>query len=366
MAHDMFASVQPATDLKSWVVTSLSPIVAQNPDFELRNLFHQSHRIFDEIVAKQFPRWVVTFSGGKDSTLTTILAADYVASLDDPPALEVVYADTLQEIPQMRASAGKMMQFLGHLGEIVGVRIKVHVVTPALEDRFWVRMIGRGYPPPKPRFRWCTHRLKIKPSEPHVYSGRQTAVLTGVRLGESPKRTARLNASCTTGGECGQDFWIREEGKRSEVTYFAPILTWRTCKVWDFLHFVAPAAGWPTGGLVSLYGDTTLRFGCWNCSLVERDRTMEELSRKLPETPLAQLLEFRNLMVEDAARRQNRLMRNGHVGPLSMEYRRELLSKLLTLQKRVGMEIVTDEEIAEIKRLWKTQAPLVARLPRAA
>ena len=37
------------------------------------------------------------------------------------------------------------------------------VATPRTEDSFFVKVIGRGYPPPTNKFRWCTDRLRIRP-----------------------------------------------------------------------------------------------------------------------------------------------------------------------------------------------------------
>src|SRR5260370_830937 len=42
--------------------------------------------------------------------------------------------------------------------------IEPRLLYPKLEESFWVNLIGRGYPAPRPQFRWCTERLKIKPS----------------------------------------------------------------------------------------------------------------------------------------------------------------------------------------------------------
>ena len=46
--------------------------------------------------------------------------------------------------------------------------IKPHKLTPEVENTFWVNLIGRGYPAPRNKFRWCTERLKIKPSNKFI------------------------------------------------------------------------------------------------------------------------------------------------------------------------------------------------------
>lgn len=347
------------------LVRPLSKLVRTFPDNELSELFDGTRRALDRVYEGAFDRWVVPFSGGKDSTLTVILVSDYLAAQERPPKLVVVYADTLQELPQMRRTAESMLVFLQSIGRSAKLNLEAHTAIPALKDRFWVNLIGRGYPPPGPIFRWCTERLKIWPTKPYIDTGENTAVLTGVRLGESAHRTGRLVASCRTGGECGQDVWMRQESPGSCVSYFAPILKWRTCKVWDFLHLVAPDAGWPTGDVYELYGGTTLRFGCWNCSLVTRDRAAESLIAKEPGSGLSTLNALRESIIIGAKDPRNRLMRNGHLGPLSMEFRHSLLDRLLDAEASTGLVLITSDEVAEIRRLWEVLGPSVSKLKRA-
>lgn len=342
----------PAVSVGGEATGSLAEVLAGHRDRELRELFGKSQRVFDEIASRGLARWVVTFSGGKDSTLTALLAVDYLSGMNEPPRLDVVYSDTRMEVPAMREAAGSFIDFLGQFARERKLPIHASIVEPAVENRFWVRMIGKGYPPPKPRFRWCTRRLKIEPASRFVNTGEPTAVLTGVRYGESKDRTGRLVASCTSGGECGQDYWAEKGPRGSNITYFAPIIDWRTCKVWDFLHFVAPLAGWPTQDVYALYGDTTLRFGCWTCTLVRRDKTVEALVARDPKSPLAALHQFRNDILTESALTKNRLRRRGHLGPLRLEFRQDLLRRLRTLSEETSLDLISLEEEREIRRLW--------------
>lgn len=36
--------------------------------------------------------------------------------------------------------------------------------TPKLDETFWINVIGKGYPVPNNAFRWCTDKLKIRPT----------------------------------------------------------------------------------------------------------------------------------------------------------------------------------------------------------
>jgi DNA sulfur modification protein DndC len=346
-------------------VGSLSVALGNHPDKELQALFEKSQRAFDEIASRHFPRWVVTFSGGKDSTLTALLAADYLSQIGgERPRLDVVYSDTLMEIPAMRKAAGSFLRYMRQFSKEHDLPIQVRIVRPKVEDRYWVRMIGKGYPPPKPKFRWCTRRLKITPAAPFVNTGKPTAVLTGVRYGESAQRTGRLVASCTNGGECGQDYWAARGPRGSNITYFAPVIDWRTCKVWDFLHFVAPEAGWPTQDVFALYGDTSLRFGCWTCTLVRRDKTVESLIEREPGSSLEQLHEFREFIWEESKKPENRLVKNGHLAGLTVAFRRELLSRLRELERETDRRLISDAEVSTIRSMWRAALRDGARTSR--
>ena len=67
-----------------------------------------------------------------------------------------------------------------------------------MTDTFWVNLIGRGYPAPRPKFRWCTERLKIKPSNAFirdmVRSHGEAILVLGTRKAESSGRSHRMTA----------------------------------------------------------------------------------------------------------------------------------------------------------------------------
>jgi len=77
-----------------------------------------------------------------------------------------------------------------------GCRITPHKLTPEIEDSFWVNLIGKGYPAPRLKFRWCTERLKIKPSNKFirevVRSSGEAILVLGTRKAESALRAANM------------------------------------------------------------------------------------------------------------------------------------------------------------------------------
>lgn len=305
-------------------------------------------RLVDE---KGLDHWVVMFSGGKDSTTSLLVAIEAIRQGAAATRLDVVLADTLVEIPTVAQYA---RQFLDELA-VVGLTINKHLVTPDIEQSFWVCMLGRGYPPPHRNFRWCTTKLKMKPAEValgHLIQPGRTVFITGVRFGESDARDIRLHAACSRGGECGQGLWFERSG-RFGATYAGPISLWRECDVWDFLNYVAPSWGHRTDQLSKLYLFPTMRFGCWTCTVVRRDKAMEGICKTPGGERYLPLVRFRDLLIETAGVAENRVTRpNGAKGRLSLAARRELLTTLLDVQERVGFSLISDAELDLIKKHW--------------
>ena len=68
------------------------------------------------------------------------------------------------------------------------------------------------------------------------------------------------------------------------------------------------------------------------------------------------LLEFRHWLHElrDNEQMREKKKRNGAdgLGPFRLEVRREILNRLLNIQKLVGEELISNREIGEIKKIW--------------
>jgi len=81
---------------------------------------------------------------------------------------------------------------------------------------------------------------------------------------------------------------------------------------------------------------------------------METLTSLAEWSHLSPLLEFRNRVIEICRDPQSREMRpDGVPGRLKLSLRKQLLSELLRLEDRLGMRLLTAEEIATIKVLWQ-------------
>src|ERR1041384_1252348 len=154
--------------------------------------------IRDLYLADDVP-WIIGYSGGKDST--AILQLTWLALADLPveqrqKTVHVISNDTLVENPIVASWVTNSLKVMEETAKKQGVPIHPHRLTPRTEDSFWVNLIGKGYPAPRHKFRWCTERLKIKPSTAFItgivkQSGEAILVL-GSRKAESQARAKAM------------------------------------------------------------------------------------------------------------------------------------------------------------------------------
>jgi DNA sulfur modification protein DndC len=337
--------------------TNKVPLEPESAGFLAR--LAESASVLEAVINKGYTNWIITFSGGKDSTTTLIVALETALRLSQIERIDVVYSDTRLEVPIIRQYALSFLEYITKSQRFANLPLKSHVLYPAIDESFWTCLLGKGYPPPHQRFRWCTRRLKIQPVANALMSFIQpnrTVILTGVRFSESQHRNARLHQSCRRGGECGQGLWF-QYSSRHQVAYLAPIVDWKECDVWDFLQFYAPALGYPTKQLEeSVYNGRDTRFGCWMCTVVRQDKAMEKITSRPQWSHLRPLLDFRQRVIELTRAIESRVLRSdGKPGRLTLEMRQRLLREVLELQTAVGMEIVSHDEIEAIRKYWEKE-----------
>lgn len=317
---------------------------------------------------ERYKHWCIAYSGGKDSSATVTFVAWALREglIPRPESLTVLYADTRMELPPLQQTALRMLAQLRTVG------IDARVVLPAMDDRFFVYMLGYGVPPPKNRFRWCTPQLKVEPMMNALKGLRESAgqkllSITGVRLGESAARDARIALSCSKdSGECGQG-WFQVATDESIADTLAPIVHWRLCHVFDWLYFETERHGYPDVlSIASVYGEDDVRTGCVGCNLASRDNALERLVKQPQWEHLRPLLELKPLYREltKAKRRLRKseieIRKDGEIsknvqrlGPLTMEARAYGLDKVLDIQQRSGMDLVNSDEEARIREMWR-------------
>ena len=344
--------------------------------------------------------WVIGYSGGKDST--AVLELVWLAVRDLPiekrqKPIHVVSTDTLVEQPivaawvvashaKMRTSAGEQQ-----------MPVIPHRLTPETKDTFWVNLMGKGYPAPRKKFRWCTERMKIYPSNKFIRemvrkSGEAILVL-GTRKAESQRRQRTMEKHEQTRARRFAEPRERltPNTKLPNSLVYTPIEDWTNDDVWLFLMQVKNPWGHTNKSLLTMYqgasedGECPLvldsstpscgdsRFGCWTCTVVDKDRSMEAMIKNDEEKVwMTPLLELRNELGDfgkDRGRRDYRRM-NGRVqlfhdsnipGPYTKKSREYWLRRVLAAQmevRRLGppemqeIELVSLAELQEIRRIW--------------
>ncbi len=309
---------------------------------------------------------VVAYSGGKDSTYLLHRVIELLTEMQTNP-LAVVYADTMIENPVIHNHA---MQFLNKLKvycDAVGIEAQILVAKPEVKNTYWVNVIGKGYPLPNFRFRWCQDKLKIKPIKKVLSSFSTGFMLVAVRMDESTARKTSLSKRLNS-----------IELERNHLRVFAPIYDITENEVWEFLVQNKAPWGEPYENVVNLYktarGECPLipeknrfrsgcgmRFGCWVCTVIKEDRTLKNQAEH--DEVLRKLYDFRNWLVEFCYRLENRLpiRRDGREavngkGVLTVQARQRILEELQKLEKATGMQLLTLEELKEIKRVWLQDA----------
>jgi len=191
-------------------------------------LAHTIPRIIAAYKADHEP-WVVSYSGGKDSTAIVKLVFQsllWVRTRHKP--VTVIYCDTGVEIPMAAALARKALNGLEKEAGAFDLPIYTKVVSPPLNERFFVKVIGRGYPPPTDKFRWCTDRLRIDPVTRFLESQKLSSatVVLGVRESESATRQLTLSENKTNSRS-----WKHQRGQDNR-RLFMPIVDYSVSDVW--------------------------------------------------------------------------------------------------------------------------------------
>ena len=353
--------------------------------------------IYDEIrdVYKRYPQpWVIGYSGGKDSTAVLQLVWNAIKEL--PPEerqkpIFVIASDTKVETPVIVDYIDNTLRRVNEAAQAQGMPFSAEKVVPTVNDSFWVNLIGRGYPAPTSRFRWCTERMKINPAnrfiEQKVAQYGEVIMILGVRKTESSTRMQLMSTYQVKG------HLLRRHSSLRGAYVYAPVADFSTDDVWTYLLQVPSPWGSNNRDLAALYRnasagecplviDTTTptcgnsRFGCWVCTVARRDTSMEALIDNGEEW-MEPLLEFREwLMTTTEPERKHEFRdirgRDGRVvfkkdGTLAartykLDVSKIMLEKVLRAQKAVRKDgpdsdivLISGEELFEIRRIWRIE-----------
>lgn len=347
------------------------------------NLAHLENEIIDQYLHDDNPDrpWIIGFSGGKDSTLLLHLVWNALRKIDSVLLIRPVYVvcnDTLVENPKIASFIETTLKKIEEAANLQSLSmIRVVRTAPRLEDTFWVNLIGKGYPAPNKFYRWCTDRLKINPTTRFITEQLTekggAIILLGTRSDESSARAASIKKHEVRGKR------LRKHLLPNTYVY-APIKDILIEEVWQYLlQNPAPWGGShrnlitlynnATGGDCPLVIDTTTpscgqsRFGCWVCTVVKKDKSMDALIDNGEEWMIP-LQEIRDFLVETRdnpetyreKRRRDGTEKENMWGPYKMEVRVEILRRLLAAQQEIQqterIELLTHQEMILIQYHW--------------
>ena len=340
--------------------------------------------------------WVIGYSGGKDSTCALQLIWRVVRALPEGERRKPIFvlsSDTLVETPIIVNHIDDTLAAINAAAADQKMPITAQKVVPAISDSFWVNLIGRGYPAPSKRFRWCTERLKIDPANAFIMNRvaeyGEVVMVLGVRSAESATRAQVMSLHKIDGTT------LSRHSTLPGAFVFTPIEAFSVDDVWAFLLQNPSPWGSENRDLLAMYRSAQAsecplvvdkqtescgnsRFGCWVCTVVTKDKAMEAMIDNGEEW-LEPLLDLRDELAETQNPDRKREFRDfkrrdGSVtfvgdseisipGPYLFTYRKELLRKVLEAQKQVNTKappgektvLIQVEELREIRRIWRSE-----------
>lgn len=319
-----------------------------------------------------FPKTAyVGYSGGKDSSaVLTLMAAALIKDSAHSLNLTVIYCDTGVENPVVDRFAKSSLEGISEEAKSLGLNLSTRVIEPDLNNSFFVRIIGRGYPPPTNSFRWCTKDIRIRPFKTFLASAPPPVLISiGSRMGESQQRDRSMSGARRS-NEAVSFYQDQREGF-PQAKLFLPIIDFTVSDVWTTLMqgSVFKSIDWRL--LLKIYRDGSGecpsirdlkdkpcakgRFGCWSCTVVRRDKSGESLVAA-GYKELEPFLEFRQWLKEirnDPSIRC-RFRRSGKIGPgpFTLAGRARILEKLQELEFRIDKNVLTAAQLSQISELW--------------
>lgn len=358
--------------------------------------------------------WVIGYSGGKDSTAILQLVwqalQELAAEKKAHKKVHVISTDTLVENPIVALWVTRSLKQMEAAVKEQGIPLEAHRLTPAVNDRFWVNLIGRGYPAPRYKFRWCTDRLKISPSNNFIKSvvqnNGEAILVLGTRKAESSTRSATMEIYENRADNTRRAAGLSVNKDLDRVWVYTPIADWSNDDVWQYLMQVKNPWGFKNQDLLTMYQGATedgecplvvdkstpscgdSRFGCYVCTMVGEDKSMAAMIQNDTEKEwMFPLLSLRSeidindsnrlkkgiKIQADKERRDFRRMNGSltiHIneygadlvrGPYRQKFREYMLRKVLEAQLKVqqigpeevkNLELLTIEDLEAIRRLW--------------
>lgn len=340
--------------------------------------------------------WIIGFSGGKDSTalLTLVWIALQRIKTNSPYPYQlrrpvyVVCNDTMVENPIISSYVEDVLAKISEAARNEGLPIIVKKTTPRLDESFWINVLGKGYPVPNNTFRWCTDKLKIRPTSnfllEQIDEKGEAIVLLGTRYDESSTRERSMRKHEIEGKR------LSKHNTTANTYVYAPIKELMLEEVWYLINAIPSPWGFDNSILFQIYSDASAddyecptvitnkehsscgqsRFGCWTCTVVKKDKSMSALIEN-GQNWMSPLLDFRNSLQDERNLHEHRMpKRKGgqdavseegrNYGPYWDWYRAKKLKQLLEIQKdlqkdKPHVNLITNQELIAIQVIWSRE-----------
>jgi DNA sulfur modification protein DndC len=381
---------------------------------ELNDWIEEYNDELRELYLRDNIPWVLMSSFGKDSVLLTSLVWDMLSSLPKElrtKTVHIVTSNTLVEIPSLVIYVNLNVERLRNAAYEQELPIEVHLAEPRMENRFFRQVLGKGNPPPtaSSRFRFCTDKLKIQPTDEIVswimnqtfnFTSHDVIMLLGARNEESVNRKKSIKKFTIDESK------FSRHAVHKRVLVYLPIKYLSTDDVWTYI-LQKFKFGWGVEAreIIQLYegssGECPItmpdgkqskscgssRFGCWTCGLSGKKDKMLINQIDKGEESLLPLLIWKGLLLDvrnDARyrlpirRREKRRLEKlreqyervhfeieisenitdqwqYELGSITIWARRELLEALLYAQKVSGLYLIQEEEISAILDCWREE-----------
>jgi DNA sulfur modification protein DndC len=337
--------------------------------------------------------WIIGFSGGKDSTvLLTLVWKALLKVREDMPfpfqlrrPVYVVCNDTMVENPIITEYVDEVLTQIEKEARNQNLPIFVKKTIPKIESTFWVNLLGKGYPVPNNSFRWCTDKLKIRPTssfiEEQINTNGEAIILIGTRSSESATRARSIKKHEVKGRR------LTKHPNHYNTLVYSPIKDLLLEEVWYIINAFPSPWNYDNSKLFKIYANASAddyecptvvtdkshkscgqsRFGCWTCTVIKEDKSMSALIRN-GEQWMNPLLKFRNSLEKERNISEYRMItrRNGQAavtedghnqGNYEPSYRAKKLRELLELQKDIQKEkplteLITNQELIAIQVYW--------------
>ena len=389
--------------------------------FKSRTL-HDIYKEIQHVYLSDKRPWILGFSGGKDSTCMVQLIWNALEGIPRSKLHKNVFiisSDTLVESPKIVQQITDTLDLMESAAKKASLPIYTNLVRPKIQDSFWVCLLGKGFPAPSNMFRWCTDRLKIRNADrfikEKVSEYGEAIVVLGTRRDESGSRQQLMNLYEIKGS------LLSRHSKFAQTYVYTPVRDFTAKDIWNYLLQNKSPWGSNNRDLLALYQNANAaecplvvdtntpscgnsRFGCWTCTVVDKDTSLKntiengeewmypllELRQELKDTQDPEIRKkVRSVkrrigkmkLVEESRQKafeekmaQSRLQHGQDIpdiqdpsellvhGPYTMEFCAQFLEKLLNAQKKIRKEgpdktisLIHDDEIHEIQRIWRME-----------